>query len=42
MSGYRCPGQSERNLKGELYRCSGCGYEVEIFSDRAPKLFFSL
>jgi len=33
MSGYRCPGQSERNLKGELYRCSGCGYEVEIFSD---------
>ncbi|MFQ6067548.1 MAG: phosphohydrolase [bacterium] len=33
MRGYRCPGQSERNLKAKLYRCSGCGYQVEIFSD---------
>jgi predicted RNA-binding Zn-ribbon protein involved in translation (DUF1610 family) len=31
--GYRCPGQSGRNLKVELHRCSNCGYEVEIFSD---------
>lgn len=33
MRGYRCPGQSERNLEAELYRCPGCGCEVEIFSD---------
>ncbi len=33
MRGYRCPGQSGRNLEAELYRCPGCGCEVEIFSD---------
>lgn len=33
MRVYRCPGQSERNLKAELYRCPGCGHQVEIFSD---------
>ena len=33
MRGYRCPGQSERNLKAKPYRCPGCGYQVEIFSD---------
>ena len=33
MRGYRCPGQFERNLQAELYRCPGCGCEVEIFSD---------
>ena len=31
--GYRCPGQSDRNLKVELIRCPHCGYELEIFSD---------
>ena len=30
---YRCPGQSERDLKVELHKCPSCGYEVEIFSD---------
>lgn len=33
MRGYRCPGQSDRNLKAELCRCPGCNYQVEIFSD---------
>ena len=33
MRGYRCPGQSGRNLEAELYPCPGCGCEVEIFSD---------
>ena len=33
MGSYRCPGQVERNLKAELHRCPGCGYQVEIFSD---------
>jgi len=33
MRSYRCPGQSERNLKAELRQCPGCGYQVEIFSD---------
>jgi len=33
MKGYRCPGQSERNLRVGLYRCPNCGYKVEIFSD---------
>ena len=28
-----CPGQDARNLKVGLYKCPGCGYEVEIFSD---------
>jgi len=31
--GYRCPGQSGRNLKVKLVACPNCGYEVEIFSD---------
>jgi len=31
--GYRCPGQSDRNLKVDLIRCPHCGYELEIFSD---------
>ena len=33
MSAYRCPGQSGRNLKAELYLCPNCSYQVEIFSD---------
>ena len=28
-----CPGQDRRNLRVELYRCPGCGAEVEIFSN---------
>lgn len=33
MEGYRCPGQSHRNIKAELHQCPACGYHVEIFSD---------
>jgi DNA-directed RNA polymerase subunit RPC12/RpoP len=33
MRGYRCPGQLKRDLQAELYRCPGCSYQVEIFSD---------
>lgn len=33
MNAYRCPGQSRRNLKAELYSCPNCNYQVEIFSD---------
>ncbi len=33
MNAYRCPGQSNRNLKAELRRCPNCSYQVEIFSD---------
>lgn len=29
----RCPGQDSRNLKVGIYKCPGCGSEVEIFSD---------
>jgi DNA-directed RNA polymerase subunit RPC12/RpoP len=29
----RCPGQDGRNLTVALYKCPGCGAEVEIFSD---------
>ncbi len=29
----RCPGQDDRNLRVELYKCPNCGAEVEIFSD---------
>ena len=29
----RCPGQDMRNLKVALYKCPGCGAEVEMFSD---------
>lgn len=29
----RCPGQNDRNLRVELYKCPNCGAEVEIFSD---------
>lgn len=28
-----CPGQDSRNLTVGLYRCPGCGAEVEIFSN---------
>lgn len=28
-----CPGQDSRNLKVALYKCPGCGAEVEMFSD---------
>ena len=28
-----CPGQDNRNLRVELYRCPGCRTEVEIFSN---------
>ena len=30
---FKCPGQDKRNIKTEMLRCPGCGYEVEIFSD---------
>ncbi|MDD5686265.1 MAG: phosphohydrolase [Elusimicrobia bacterium] len=29
----KCPGQSTRNLKVGIYKCSYCAQEVEIFSD---------
>ena len=28
-----CPGQDNRNLRVELYKCQDCGAEVEIFSN---------
>lgn len=28
-----CPGQDNRNLRGELYKCPNCGAEVELFSN---------
>ena len=30
---FKCPGQDLRNLKVEVYKCSDCGADVEIFSD---------
>ncbi|MDY6893783.1 MAG: phosphohydrolase [Chloroflexota bacterium] len=30
---YRCPGQDNRWLRVELYRCPNCGAEEEIFSN---------
>ncbi len=32
---FRCPGQDMRKLRVELYRCPGCGGEVEVFSDES-------
>lgn len=29
----KCPGQDNRNLRVDLFRCPNCGAEVEIFSD---------
>ncbi len=29
----QCPGQDDRKLRVELYKCQNCGAEVEIFSD---------
>jgi DNA-directed RNA polymerase subunit RPC12/RpoP len=29
----KCPGQDMRKLRVELFKCSNCGAEVEIFSD---------
>ncbi len=29
----KCPGQDKRNIKSEIIKCFGCGYEIEIFSD---------
>ncbi len=29
----RCPGQESRNLGVEVFKCPGCGADVEIFSD---------
>ncbi|MFQ5853687.1 MAG: hypothetical protein ACE5JU_24275 [Candidatus Binatia bacterium] len=29
----RCPGQDDRNLQVELYKCPKCGTEIEIFSN---------
>ena len=29
----RCPSKSMRNLKAKIYKCRGCGAEVEMFSD---------
>lgn len=31
----RCPGQDKRNIKSEVIKCPGCGYQCEIFSDEA-------
>ena len=31
----KCPGQVTSKLRVELYKCSKCGAEVEIFSDEA-------
>jgi DNA-directed RNA polymerase subunit RPC12/RpoP len=28
-----CPGQDSRKLRVSLYKCLGCGADVEIFSD---------
>jgi len=28
-----CPGQDKRNVKVEIMKCPGCGYQIEIFSD---------
>ena len=28
-----CPGQDNRNLRVELFKCPSCGTEVEIFSN---------
>ena len=28
-----CPGQERRNLQVEVFKCPGCGADVEIFSD---------
>lgn len=28
-----CPGQDSRKLRVALYKCPGCGADVEIFSD---------
>ena len=28
-----CPGQDNRNLSVELYKCPACGTEIEIFSN---------
>jgi len=30
---YRCPGQDDRNLRVELYKCPNCGAEIEVFSN---------
>ena len=30
-----CPGQDKENLRVGLYRCPGCGYRMEIFSDES-------
>ncbi len=29
----RCPGSEGRNLGVEVFKCPGCGADVEIFSD---------
>ena len=29
----RCPGSEGRNLNVEIFKCPGCGSDVEIFSD---------
>lgn len=29
----KCPGQDFRKLRVSLYKCPGCGADVEIFSD---------
>jgi len=28
-----CPGQEGRNLQVEVFKCPGCGADVEIFTD---------
>lgn len=28
-----CPGQDNRNLRVELFKCPNCGHEMEMFSN---------
>lgn len=29
----KCPGQDKKNIGAEGLKCTGCGYEIEVFSD---------
>ncbi|MFH2146152.1 MAG: phosphohydrolase [Candidatus Omnitrophota bacterium] len=33
MTGFKCPGSDDRNLKVEIRICPRCQREVEVFSD---------
>ncbi|MDD4859367.1 MAG: hypothetical protein PHR56_04100 [Dehalococcoidales bacterium] len=32
---FKCPGQDMRNLRVEVFKCTNCGADVEIFSDES-------